>query len=58
MHGGEPHEQNSSISEREREFYLTPVAPGCGHMAAGAAEVASMSLYLQGGSTCRPELEY
>ena len=21
------------------EFYLTPAAPGCGHMAAGAAEV-------------------
>ena len=25
--------------EREREFYLTPAAPGYGHMAAGAAEV-------------------
>ncbi len=24
--------------EREREFYLTPVGPGCGHMAAAAAE--------------------
>lgn len=31
----------SSLEERERErvFYLTPAAPGCGHMVAGAAEV-------------------
>lgn len=26
-------------SLEEREFYLTPAAPGCGHMVAGAAEV-------------------
>ena len=26
--------------EREREFYLTPAEPGCGHMAAGAAELS------------------
>ena len=25
--------------ERETEFYLTPAAPGRGHIAAGAAEV-------------------
>ena len=25
--------------ERERGFYLTPAAPGHGHMAAGATEV-------------------
>ncbi len=27
------------IFEREREFYLAPAVPGCGHMAAGTAEV-------------------
>ncbi len=31
--------EDDESREREREFYVTPAAPGCGHMAAGAAEV-------------------
>ena len=42
--------------EREREFYLTPDKPGCGHKAADTAESSerSMSLCLLGRSMYRP----
>ena len=40
----------------EREFYLTPDQPWCGHKAADTSAESSecsMSIYLPGGSMCR-----
>ncbi len=34
----------TELREREREFYLTPDQPGCGHKAADTAESSECSM--------------
>ncbi len=41
------YDQVGGIIQAEREFYLTPAAPGCGHMAAGTAERTPLSPAIQ-----------